>query len=71
MTVQFTKDSSRSTTMYAGTPYEFTMVSMGNGIRTDKKNCINWDNVPEGGTVTAKVNPAFMMSAKKHLNTKP
>jgi len=65
MTVQFTKDSTKSSTMYAGTPYEFTMVSMGNGIRTDKKNCIDWDDVPEGGKVTANVNQAFMMSAKR------
>ena len=70
MRVRFKKDSTKSRTMYAGTEYEFTTVSMGHGFRTDITNTINWNETPEGDLVEADVNDAFMISGVKYVEHK-
>lgn len=70
MRVRFKKDSTKNHTMYAGTEYEFTMVSMGHGFRTDIKTCINWDETPEGELVEAEVRDAFMISGVRYIEHK-
>jgi len=56
--------------MYAGTEHESTSVSMGYGFSTNIKNCINWNDTPEGGLVEADVNDAFMISAVRYVEHK-
>ena len=70
MRVRFKKDSSKNETMYAGTKYEFTYVSMGQGFSTNIKNTINWDETPEGELVEAEVKDAFMISATNYIEHK-
>ncbi len=70
MRVRFKKDSTKNSTMYAGTEYEFTHVSMGYGFSTDIKNTINWDETPEGELVEADVNDAFMISGVRYIEHK-
>jgi len=56
--------------MYAGTEHESTSVSMGYGFSTNIKNCINWNDTPEGELVEADVNDAFMISGVKYVEHK-
>ena len=56
--------------MYAGTVHESTSVSMGYGFSTNIKNCINWNDTPEGELVEADVNDAFMISAVRYVEHK-
>ena len=70
MRVRFKKDSTKNHTMYAGTEYEFTSVSMGYGFRTDLTNTINWNETPEGDLVEAEVNDAFMISGVRYIEHK-
>ena len=70
MRVRFKKDSSKNETMYAGTEYEFTYVSMGQGFSTNIKNTIKWDETPEGELVEAEVKDAFMISAANYIEHK-
>ena len=70
MRVRFKKDSSKNHTMYAGTEHESTSVSMGYGCTTNIKNCINWDETPEGELVEADVNDAFMISNVRYIEHK-
>jgi len=70
MRVRFKKDSSKNHTMYEGTEYESTSVSMGYGFSTNIKNCINWNDTPEGELVEADVNDAFMISGVRYVEHK-
>ena len=70
MRVRFKKDSTKNHTMYKGTEYESTSVSMGYGFSTDIKTCINWDETPEGELVEAEVRDVFMMSASNYIDHK-
>jgi hypothetical protein len=70
MRVRFKKDSSKNDTMYEGTKHEFTYVSMGYGFSTNIKNCINWDDTPEGDLVEADVRDVYMMSAVHYVEHK-
>jgi len=56
--------------MYAGTEHESTSVSMGYGFSTNIKNCINWNDTPEGELVEANGNDAFMISGDKYVEHK-
>jgi len=70
MRVRFKKNSELNSTMYEGTKHESTSVSMGYGCTTNIKNCINWNETPEGDLVEADVNDAFMMSAVRYVEHK-
>lgn len=70
MIVRFKKDSSKNETMYEGTEYEFTYVSIGQGFSTNIKNTFKWDDTPEGELVEAEVNDAFMISAANYIEHK-
>ena len=70
MRVRFKKDSSANHTMYEGTQWEFTSVSMGHGFRTDIKNTINWDETPEGELVEADVPEFFKLIGAKYIERK-
>jgi len=70
MRVRFKKNSELNSTMYEGTKHESTSVSMGYGFRTNIKNCIKWDETPEGELVEADVPDVYMMSAVRYVEHK-